>query len=163
MPANRPLRTTLAVALASIACSGFALEAGAVTHYVDCSAPTSADGTRRAPWNDLATANVAALAPGDRLLLRRGTVCAGPLAPIAEGSAQHPVRIGAYGVGRRPRIDATSEDALLLRNTSHTIVQDLEVTNAGPETRRRGVHLLADGQVVQGLTVRGLYVHDVDG
>lgn len=137
--------------------------AHAATYYVDCGAAGAGDGSRRAPWNDLASANTTPLAPGDRLLLRRGSVCAGPLAPLAAGSATAPVQIGAYGSGPRPRIAATSEDAVLLRNTSHTVVRDLEVTNAGPEARRRGVHLLADGEVVRGLTVRGLYVHDVDG
>lgn len=150
---------TLAIALVAV----LAPAAHATTRYVDCSAPSSGDGSRRAPWNDLATANATALGPGDRLLLRRGSVCAGPLAPLASGSPRRPVQIGAYGSGARPRIDATSEDAVLLRNTSHTIVRELEVTNAGPEARRRGVHLLADGEVVRGLTVRGLFIHHVDG
>ena len=164
MPARRPHPLVLAATLALLASCACALDArAATTRYVDCSAPTSGDGSRLAPWNDLATANAAPLGPGDRLLLRRGTVCAGPLAPIAEGSEQQPVRIGAYGSGARPRVDATSEDAVLLRNTSFTIVRDLEVTNAGPEARRRGVHILADGQLVRGLTVRDLYIHDVDG
>lgn len=158
-----PTRPLVLLTLSFALCAGFASAAHAVTRYVDCSAPTSGDGSRLTPWNGLATANAAALAPGDRLLLRRGTVCAGPLAPIAAGSEQQPVRIGAYGSGARARIDATSEDAVLLRNTSHTVVRDLEVTNAGPEARRRGVHIVADGQVVRGLTVRGLFVHDVDG
>lgn len=158
-----PHRPCVAVTLAIALLAAVTTAAHATTYYVDCGAASSGDGSRRAPWNDLATANETTLGPGDRLLLRRGGVCAGPLAPIAAGSAAQPVQIGAYGSGARPRIDATSDDAVLLRNTSHTVVRDLEVTNAGPEARRRGVHLLADGQVVRGLTVRGLYVHHVDG
>lgn len=164
MPPSRPHRIALATALLLIAlCASAPAARAATTRYVDCSAATSGDGSRLSPWNDLASANAAPLGPGDRLLLRRGTVCAGPLSPLAEGSEQQPAQIGAYGSGAPPRIDATSEDAVLLRNTSHTIVRDLEVTNAGPEARRRGVHVLADGRLVRGLTVRDLFIHDVDG
>lgn len=104
-------------------CVGAPDARAATTRYVDCSAVTSGDGSRRAPWNDLATANAVPLGPGDRLLLRRDTACAGPLAAIAEGSARQPVRIGAYGAGVRPRIDATSGDGVLLRNTRFTVVR----------------------------------------
>ena len=90
MPARRPHPLALAATPALPASCACALDAqAATTRYVDCSATTSGDGSRLAPWNDLATANAAPLGPGDRLLLRRGTVCAGPLAPIAEGSEQH--------------------------------------------------------------------------
>ena len=163
MSAHRSLRR-LVVSIALITSCASALEArAATTRHVDCSAPTSGDGSRHAPWNDLVTANATPLAPGDRLLLRRGGVCAGPLAPLAEGSAEQPVTIGAYGSGPRPRVEATGTDAVLLRNTSHTVLRDLEVTNEGPEARRRGVHVVADGQLVRGVVVRKLFIHDVDG
>jgi Right handed beta helix region len=43
-------------------------------------------------------------------------------------------------------------------------VEDLEITNQGtPDTQRRGVHVVADGVVVQGVTLEKLYIHDVDG
>jgi hypothetical protein len=158
---SRPV--LLVAALAIVLCVAPARAARGVTRYVDCSAATSGDGSRRSPWNDLATANATALAPGDRLLLRRGATCAGPLAPTAAGSSEQPVQIGAYGAGPRPRVAGDEQDAVLLRNTSHTILRDLEVTNSGAEARRRGVHVVADGQLVEDVTVRGLYVHDVDG
>lgn len=132
-------------------------------YYVDCHATTPGDGTRGRPWSSLADANAVVLSPGDRLLLRRGTTCAGPLAPTGTGSADAPVVVGGWGRGPRPRIEGAPEDAVLLRNTSHMALHDLEVTNAGPEARRRGVHVVADGAVVRDVTVRGLYVHDVDG
>ena len=43
-------------------------------------------------------------------------------------------------------------------------MEDLEITNVGtPDTQRRGVHVVADGVVVQGVTLEKLYIHDVDG
>jgi hypothetical protein len=132
-------------------------------YYVDCHATKPGDGTRRHPWSSLADANAVLLSPGDRLLLRRGTTCAGPLAPTGAGDADAPVVVGGWGRGSRPRIEGAPEDAVLLRNTSHMVLRDLEVTNAGPEARRRGVHVVADGEVVRDVTVRDLYVHDVDG
>jgi hypothetical protein len=132
--------------------------------YVDCSAADNGDGTLEHPWRTLAQANAVALAPGERLLLRRGVSCAGTLAPTGSGTAAQPIVVGAYGSGSRARIDGAGEDAVVLRNTSHLVLQDLEVTNRGTaEARRRGVHVVADGELVQDVTVSGLYVHDVDG
>jgi hypothetical protein len=73
--------------------------------------------------------------------------------------------IGAYGRGRRPpRIDATGEDAVLLKDASHVVLQDLELTNRGDRsTKRRGVHLVAERTVVRDVMVRRLFIHHVEG
>ena len=132
--------------------------------HVDCSATRTGDGSRGRPWSTLERASTALLRPGARLLLRRGTECAGVLAPRGSGSRRSPALIGAYGRGPRPRIEGSGEDALVLRDVSHVVVQDLELTNHGDfESRRRGVHLIAEGGVVRGVTLRRLHVHDVEG
>jgi hypothetical protein len=132
--------------------------------YVDCGAAAAGDGSIVHPFDSLALANAHVLAPGERLLLRRGSECTGTLAPQGSGTAHQPVVIGAYGSGPMPRVTAAGEDAVLLANVSHVVVGDLDVTNPGTTpARRRGVHLLADGAVVRDVTVRDLWVHDVAG
>lgn len=132
--------------------------------HVDCGAASAGGGTRARPWNSLEAASRARLRPGARLLLRRGSVCAGTLAPRGGGRPGRPARIGAYGRGRAPRIDATGEDAVLLEDMSHVLLQDLELTNRGDRsTKKRGVHLVAETKVVRAVTVRRLYIHHVEG
>jgi hypothetical protein len=98
------------------------------------------------------------------VLLRRGTSCTGLLAPVGSGTAHRPILIGAYGWGRPPHVEGAAEDAVLLKNTSHVTVESLEVTNRGEgEARRRAVHVVATGGVVRGVTVRRLFIHDVQG
>ena len=139
-----------------------ALAAG--TEYVDCSEPVDGTGTQANPWNSLSDASGVPLTPGSALLLKRGTSCAGTLAPAGSGSVGAPARIGAYGSGPLPRIVGDEADAVRLENTSHTVLEDLEITNPANNTDpRRGVHLMATDETVTGLTVRDLNVHDVDG
>ena len=136
----------------------------AETHYVDCAAPLDGDGSQANPWNNLTVASAQELTPGSALLLKRGTSCTGTLEPAGSGSAAAPARIGAYGSGPLPRIVGDGEDAVRLENTSHTVLEDLDVSNPGDNTStRRGVYLLATDQTVTGLTVRDLQIHDVDG
>jgi hypothetical protein len=72
------------VAVALVAHAG---AASAATTYVDCDAPAAgADGSKRHPLTTLAEASLPPLAPGARLLLRRGTACAGTLALTGSGS-----------------------------------------------------------------------------
>jgi hypothetical protein len=152
------------VVLAVLSALAPAVEAHAAIRYVDCSAGRAGDGTRGHPFDTLAQASAVPLTPGSRLLLRRGTTCTGPLAPTGSGSAARPALIGAYGRGRRPHVEGAGEDAVLLEDTSHVTLRSLEVTNRGPgDARRRGVHVVATRGVVRGVTLRDLWIHDVQG
>src|SRR5690242_7462326 len=51
----------------------------ATSYYVDCSARTSGNGSQTSPWNNLVSANSTVFAPGDQILLKRGTRCVGEL------------------------------------------------------------------------------------
>jgi hypothetical protein len=134
------------------------------TYFVDCGASADGDGSWRSPFGSLEDANAVVLAPGERLLFRRGSVCTGTLAPQGSGLAGRPVVIGAYGFGPPPRIVGEGDDAVLLSGMSHVVLQGLDVSNPGATAaRRRGVHVVADGTVVEDVTVRDLSVHDVDG
>jgi hypothetical protein len=162
-------RSTLPL-LCSIACLALLAGAGpsraatAAAFYVDCSDATGGDGSRAHPWSALEQANAHPLQPGERLLLRRGTRCSGTLAPSGAGAPGDPFTVGAYGVGPRPRIDGAGDDAVLLLDTSHAVLEDLEIVNRGNlESRRRGVHVVADDGVISDVTVRKLFIHDVQG
>ena len=131
---------------------------------MDCTAHRAGDGSVKRPFNTLARASAAALRPGQRLLLRRGTTCTGTLAPSGSGTAHRRIVIGAYGRGARPHVKGAGEDAVLLKDMSHVVLRSLEVSNPGAvEARRRGVHVVATAGVVRDVTIRGLRIHDVRG
>ena len=147
-----------------LALAGASPAAAGSTRYVDCTAQRAGDGSLKRPFNTLARANAAALRPGQRLLLRRGTTCTGTLAPSGSGTAHRRTVIGAYGRGARPHVKGAGEDAVLLKDMSHVVLRSLEVSNPGAvEARRRGVHVVATAGVVRDVTIRGLSIHDVRG
>lgn len=143
------------------------LPAVAATYFVDArrgndaSAGTSAD----LPWRSLAAVNRALLRPGDQVRFRSGMAWRGTLAPQGYGEPSRPVLIGTYGSGPRPCIEGVDEDAVRLENFPHIVLEGLEIVNRGDGDRpRRGVHIVAaNAGTVAGVTVRDLYIHDVNG
>ena len=147
--------------------------------YVDCSASADGQGSQGSPWNSLASANAHTFAPGDSLLLKRGTTCTGQLAPQGNGTAAAPITIGAFGTGSNPTVagngvaatpvvsggPAIGGGAVQLTNQSYWIIQDLKVTNhATSEARRSGIEILvADTSEHDGITIRNTEVTDVTG
>ena len=112
------MRTVLLLAF----CSGLPL-AGAATYYIDCPAGSDgAAGTSAATaWRTLARVAATTFSPGDSILLKRGTRCAGQLSPKGSGEPERPIRVGAYGTGALPVIDAGKVEAAikLLRRCRH--------------------------------------------
>ncbi len=137
------------------------------TYYLDVSKGDDANkGTSAAEaWRSLEAVNSKLLQPGDEVRFARGSVWRGRLAPQGSGEAGRPVTLGAYGEGTQPRIEGTEEDAVLLRNFPHVVLEGLEITNRGDgSSPRRGVHIVADNAgTVAGVVVRDLYIHDVNG
>jgi len=92
-------------------------------------------------------------------------------APSGKGSEKAPIRIGVYGKGTRPRIDAGGKHkaGLLLRNPSFWEVNGLEVTNTdgtdGDQGKLCGIYVLAIGteRTCRHVYVNDCYVHDVNG
>jgi hypothetical protein len=130
-------------------------------------------GDGRSPrhaWRSLERVQAASLAPGDRVRFRRGSVWSGQLRIVeARGEPGRPIRFEAWGRGARPRIDTAGahEDAVLVRNSQHVELADLEVTNRGEasaDAPRRGVHVVADNcGSLTNLVLADLFVHDVNG
>jgi hypothetical protein len=128
----------------------------ATTHYVDCSASQNGDGTQVSPWNSLVSANAFAFRPGDHLLLKRGTLCNGALAPQGSGEANSPVVIDTYGTGAPPTIDGGNAEAVLkLFNQQYWEINNLEVTGG----IRYGVYVSGN---IRNTTINHIYLRNLN-
>jgi hypothetical protein len=130
-------------------------------YYVNCSAQESGDGSLAKPWNRLAFAQAHIFSPGDRVALARGTVCHGAFAPKGSGSASHPIRVTAYGMGARPRIVASVSDrqAFSLYNQEYWLVDSLDISGGNTY----GVFASGDRGTLHHVYLKNLLVHDVMG
>ena len=146
-----------------------AAAAHAATYYIDSSAGDDArSGTSAsAAWRSLQHVSQSDFKPGDRILLKSGSVFHEQLAPHSSGADRAPIVIDRYGEGALPRIDAAgaAEDAVLLRNVQHVEARHLEITNHGETpAARRGVHIFLDNfGTASHIVLSGLYIHDVNG
>ena len=152
----------LAFLLALLAVSWAPPPALARTYYVDCSAGSD-DATGSSPaaaWRTLGKVAGTTFSPGDSILLKRGTRCAGQLWPKGSGDAERPIRIGAYGRGALPVVDAESADAAIkLLDQQHWVIETLETTGGDPY----GVFVSGTRGELRGFVLRNLVVHDVGG
>jgi Ca2+-binding RTX toxin-like protein len=60
-------------------------------------------------WKSIAHVNAQQFQPGDQILLKRGDVYGTGLYLKNSGTAEAPIKIGAYGVGANPRFDGSAE------------------------------------------------------
>ncbi|GAA2095806.1 hypothetical protein GCM10009801_64950 [Streptomyces albiaxialis] len=148
------------------------------TYYVDCAdGDDSAPGTGQgSAWRTLAKASARTYAPGDRVLFARGTRCLGTFAPKGSGTAEAPIRAGAYGDraargerrAARPEIaGGGARAAVLLENVEGWELRGLRVTNKGPATTtepRAGILVrLTDHGMGRHYVVEDNEVRDVNG
>jgi hypothetical protein len=138
--------------------SSFAQQAPvARTYYVDCNA--SADGPKS--LHTLAAVNELRLAPGDAVLFKRGTTCAGTLHPHGSGSAGAPIRLGAYGEGPLPQIKAPATDDAVVRLYDQEFWEVGSLDLSG--SRVMGVSVSGRMGKLRHIYLRDLRVHDVRG
>jgi Right handed beta helix region len=131
-------------------------------YYVNCgSTAASSDGSLQSPIRTLAEANALLLRPGDNLLFKRGSTCNGALRPLGSGNEAAPIRIGAYGEGSLPRIEArsTDESALRLFNQSFWEISSLDLKGG----TNYGFFAGGDAPSLPHIYLRDLRVHDVRG
>ena len=111
------------------------------------------------------------LQPGDSVLLKRDMRFSGMLAPIGNGVEGAPIRIGSFGDGKPPRIDAEGKHpaAVFLKNPSYWEVHGLEITNTNGTDEDQGnlfgIHVLVteiEG-VYRHIHINDCHVHDVNG
>jgi hypothetical protein len=139
------------------------------TYYIDSVAGND-DNTGTTPvnaWKSLVKVNATTFLPGDRILLKSGSVWKGQLWPKGSGAEERPIIVDMYGGGVRPIIQGNGlvEDAVLLKNQEYWEIQNLEITNAGSTpSLRRGVHVaLEDYGEAHHVYIRSLIIHDVNG
>ena len=115
--------------------------------------------------------NTLELKPGDQILLKRGMKFSGMLAPKGNGVKGSPIRIGAFGKGERPRVDAGGlhQAGVLLQDPSYWEVDGLEVTNTNGKDEDQGelfgIYVVASGRegVYRDVSINNCHVHDVNG
>ena len=109
--------------------------------------------------------------PGDRILFKRGKRFKGMFAPTGFGTREAPIRIEAYGKGKRPRIDALGKQpaGLLLQNPAFWEVDGLEITNTDGSDDDQGnlfgIRVRASGteRTYEHVYINDCFIHDVNG
>ena len=139
---------------------------GAATYHLDCtSGEDEADGLSAATaWRTLTAVNHHEFKPGDSILLRRGMRCPGSLSPKGSGEQGRPIRLGAYGTGALPVVEAgAAEAAITLQDQQYWEIENLETTGGN----HYGVHIHGTkteaARTLRHLHLRNLVVHDVTG
>ena len=139
----------------------FSGQAAGARWFVDCSQNVAGDGSQAHPWNSLTAAEAHAFSAGDRIALKRGTVCHGSFSPQGSGTEGHAIRLTAYGEGPRPRIVATAKDrqVLLLFNQEYWLIDSLDLSGANTY----GIFVSGDKGTLHHIYIENLFVHDVMG
>ena len=136
---------------------------GAATYYVDgCAGDNARAGTSPdAAWRDFTPINGRTLGPGERLLIRRGSVVNQELQLGARGSAQAWAEIGAYGEGPRPvlrRNRDIDDRCVLIKNPDYLRIRGLTVCYAG-----KGLIVCYAEEGHRGLLIEDCLAHHIEG
>ncbi len=153
------IRSRMVPLYLAMACAAAAAQ---TVHYLDCKDGNDAlDSLQPATaWETLAIVNSHSFAPGDALLLKRGTVCVGMLWPKGSGAEGKPIRLGAYGVGALPHIIGTGSPAgLKLDNQQYWEIENLDVTGGNPY----GIAIGGSLPRLSHFRITDVVVHDVTG
>lgn len=163
--------TTWRTQLGSVTVSNRASSAGQGDFYVDSAGgDDSQDGrTPESAWKSLGKVNEMTFSPGDRILLKTGSIWSGQLQPKGSGTADNPITLSSYGNGPKPILNGggLAGGTVYLINQSHWVIQNLEVTNTAPERGnvfREGIFVENAGAgTIEGIRIADNYVHDVSG
>jgi hypothetical protein len=139
-----------------------ASRAAGETYHLDCLAGSdSANGlSPETAWRTRAAIKDHIFAPGDALLLRRGSRCGGMLSPAGSGTALRPITLGAYGTGPAPIVDGgRDESAIRLFNQQGWHIENIETTGGV----RYGIHIGGDNSAMNHFRITNVNVHDVHG
>jgi len=121
-------------------------------------------------WRTLARASREVWGPGDQVRLRRGSRWPEGIRLMGRGSKKHPITLGAYGDGPRPRIDGGDDHAIAGRGPiSAWRIEGLELTSANARNPTRKITggtcgvFVAQEEVCEGLTIVDCAIHDTSG
>jgi hypothetical protein len=135
----------------------------AVTYYIDSEAGNNANsGTSpAASWRDFTPVNGRKLGPGERLLIRRGSVIHQELSITARGTADRWAEIGTYGTGPRPIIRRNwdiGDRCALVRNPDFLRIRGLVACFAG-----KGLVVAYTEPGHRGLVIEDCIAHHIEG
>lgn len=135
----------------------------ATTYYVDSVQGNNANtGTSpEAAWQDFTNINGKTLGPGERLLIKRGSVINQELMLLASGTADNWAEIGAYGSGPRPIIRRNwdiGDRCVLVSNPDYLRISSLVVCQAG---KGLVVNYWQEGH--RGLVIEDCIAHHIEG
>jgi hypothetical protein len=138
-------------------------ESKAATYYIDSVAGNNARaGTSpKTAWKDFSKVNGKVLGPGERLLLRRGSIFNQELDIAARGTADNWAEIGAYGAGARPIIRRNGDiddRCALIRNPDFLRIRSLVVCYAG-----KGLIVNYSQGGRRGLVIEDCIAHHIEG
>src|SRR5437870_863082 len=130
------------------------------TYFVDNAAGNDGNSgtSESAAWRTVGKVSNVTLAPGDRVLFKRGGVWSGPLTLAKAGTADRPITIGSYGSGALPVIQGPG-DCVDVKGT-RLIVSQLNVKDcawAGIKVSTGATYNRIDGNLVTG-NVAGVHV-----
>ena len=154
------------------------------TFYVDSeNGDDSAEGTsEKAAWKTLdKVKEYGTFVPGDKILLKRGSVFTGQqLAFQGMGAKGNPIEISAYGEGELPRLEGNGqvENIVSLYNQEYVEIRNLEITNLDNQyntkfelngsnnTKKalRAVNVsIRNFGTASGIVIEDCYIHDING
>ena len=135
----------------------------ATTYYVDSEQGNNANaGTSpESAWKDFTNVNGRTLGPGERLLIRRGSVLNQELSVSARGTAARWAEIGTYGAGPRPIIRRNwdiDDRCVLVRDPDFLRIRGLTVCYAG-----KGLIVSYTQSGHEGLLIEDCIAHHIEG
>ncbi len=138
-------------------------EGKATTYYIDSAAGSNAHAgmSPDAPWKDFTNVNGRVLGPGERLLLRRGSIFNQDLDVSAHGTQDNWAEIGAYGSGARPIIRRNwdiDDRCALVRNPDFLRIRSLVVCQAA-----KGLIVSYTESGHRGLVIEDCIAHHIEG
>ena len=152
-------------------CSYFVSAAG-TTYYVDSVAGNDYnDGTStNTPWKTLTKVNSVTFAAGDQILLKADSLWSSQLVLHGSGTSATPNKVGVYGTGNKPKINAggiyaNQNAAVLLDNVQYWEIDGLEITNNDNVVNanwHNGIVVSAmDYGTVNHIYITNCYLHDI--
>lgn len=154
------------------------------TFYVDSeNGDDSAEGTsEKTAWKTLdKVKEYGTFVPGDKILLKRGSVFTGQqLAFQGMGAKGNPIEVSAYGEGKRPKLEGNGEveNVVSLYNQEYVEIRNLEITNLDTQyntkfglnesnnTKKalRAVNVsIRNFGTASGIAIEDCYIHDING
>lgn len=138
-------------------------ERPAATYYIDSKDGDNARGgtSPETAWRDFTNINGKTLGPGERLLLRRGSVFNQELQLTARGTAERWAEIGTYGEGARPILRRNwdiGDRCALVSDPEYLSIHGLTVCFAG-----KGLVVQYRGANHAGLVIEDCVAHHIEG